>query len=46
VVPLELLADSIAQLPDRPARPPRREVDPEIEEAFEYRRIYGSQVTG
>jgi glucosamine 6-phosphate synthetase-like amidotransferase/phosphosugar isomerase protein len=46
VVPLELLADSIAAAPDRPVRRPRREVDPAIEEAFEFRRIYGNQVIG
>jgi glucosamine--fructose-6-phosphate aminotransferase (isomerizing) len=44
VVPLELLADSIASAPDRPSRRPRREVDPAVEEAFEFRRIYGNQV--
>ncbi|MCW2529859.1 MAG: hypothetical protein JWM76_4719 [Pseudonocardiales bacterium] len=44
VVPLELLADSLTQSPHRARRRPRRAVDPEIEEAFEFRRIYGSQV--
>jgi glucosamine--fructose-6-phosphate aminotransferase (isomerizing) len=46
VVPLELLADSITTAPNRPARRPRREVDPAIEDAFEFRRIYGSEVAG
>jgi glucosamine--fructose-6-phosphate aminotransferase (isomerizing) len=46
VVPLELLADSLAAAPNRPARRPRRQVDPSIEEAFEFRRIYGNQVVG
>ena len=44
VVPLELLADSIASSPNRPARPSRRPVDAAIEDAFEFRRIYGNQV--
>jgi glucosamine--fructose-6-phosphate aminotransferase (isomerizing) len=44
VVPLELLADSIAASPNRPTRPSRRPVDPAIEDAFEFRRIYGNQV--
>jgi glucosamine--fructose-6-phosphate aminotransferase (isomerizing) len=44
VVPLELLADSIAVAPGRPARRTRREVDPALEEAFEFRRIYGNRI--
>ena len=39
-----LLADSIASSPNRPARPSRRPVDAAIEDAFEFRRIYGNQV--
>jgi glucosamine 6-phosphate synthetase-like amidotransferase/phosphosugar isomerase protein len=44
VVPIEMVANALETVPDRPARRPRREVDPAIEDDFEFRRIYGSHV--